>query len=138
MREWHRIALATHFVFRNDMVCVLTYDHEHHRISLFNAHDGSIISNDSIDHIAYAYDNLGSLLGNYCRLKSKGIEPVRTINHGPTISFYYHDPENVMFELQVDNFATREQSNAFFHSQAFCQKPIGVLVEPDDLRTAWE
>lgn len=82
--------------------------------------------------------NLGDLLGNYYRLKSKGIEPVRTINHGPTISFYYRDPENVMLELQVDNFATHEESNAFFHSQGFAENPIGVLVEPDDLRTTWE
>ena len=28
--------------------------------------------------------------------------------------------------------------NAFFHSQGFAENPIGVLVEPDDLRTAWE
>ncbi|PNP97995.1 hypothetical protein A8G00_21280 [Sphingobium sp. SA916] len=138
MTEWYRTVLGTHVVFRNDIVCFLTYDGEHHRIALLNSSHQPADGGGNIDHIAYAYNDLGDLLGNYYRLKRLGIEPVRTINHGPTISFYYRDPENVMIELQVDNFATHEESNAFFHSEAFAQNPIGVLVEPDALRAAWE
>ena len=36
-------------------------------------------------------------------------------------------------ELQVDNFATREEAHEYFRSDAFAKNPLGVMVDPDDL-----
>ena len=36
-------------------------------------------------------------------------------------------------ELQIDNFATAEEGQAWMHSAAFDQNPIGVEYDPDDL-----
>jgi hypothetical protein len=43
-----------------------------------------------------------------------------------------------MLELQVDNFDTLEETTAFFQSEEFAENPIGVFVDPDNLRAAWE
>lgn len=137
MISWYETVLGAKIVFQNAIVCFLTYDDEHHRIALLTTAESGEGGSGNIDHIAYSYSDLGGLLGNYYRLKNLGISPVRTINHGPTISFYYRDPENIKLELQVDNFSTSEESDDFFRSAEFADNPIGVLVEPDALRDAW-
>ena len=138
--RWYETVLGAHVVFRNDLICFMTYDHEHHRIAFIQVPENTDVPEGSgaVDHIAYSYRHLGELLSTYYRLKQRGILPVRTINHGPTISFYYRDPDRLMLELQVDNFETLEETTAFFQSEEFAENPIGVFVDPDSLRAAWE
>jgi catechol 2,3-dioxygenase-like lactoylglutathione lyase family enzyme len=62
-----------------------------------------------------------------------GINPVYSINHGPTTSLYYADPDQNQLEFQVENFDTVEESGKFFFSAAFAENPIGVEFDPDDL-----
>ena len=136
---WYGAVLCAHIVFRNDLLCFMTYDHEHHRIAFIRVStEDALEGSGAIDHVAYAFADLGELLSNYIRLKAIGIEPVRSINHGPTISFYYHDPQLVMIEFQIDNFDTEEGRAAFFSSDEFLVNPIGVVVDPDDLIRQWE
>ncbi len=66
-------------------------------------------------------------------MKERGILPYRTINHGPTLSFYYRDPESNEVELQVDAFPTAAQANAFMQSPAFASNPIGLPVDVEAL-----
>lgn len=138
--DWFEKVIGTKVVFRNNVICFTTYDEEHHRIAFIQLPPEAPLDHGTgtIDHVAYSYNDLGELLSNYYRLKTLGIEPVRTINHGPTISFYYRDPNGVKLELQVDNFATKEEANVFFNSSAFAENPIGVIVDPDKLRADWE
>ncbi len=139
MVRWYQIVLGANLVFRDSLVCFLTYDHEHHRIALLSTGQSHFDNKrSSIDHFAYTYRNLGELLSTYYRLLAEGISPVRTINHGPTISFYYRDPEGLKLELQVDNFDSLEESHAFFKGPEFASNPIGVLINPDQLRQDWE
>ena len=42
--------------------------------------------------MAFTYEKLSELLGNYERLRDRGIKPVWCVNHGPTTSMYYSDP----------------------------------------------
>jgi hypothetical protein len=56
-----------------------------------------------------------------------------SINHGPTTSLYYSDPDGNRVELLVDNFATAEEGQAWMHSPAFERNPIGVAFDPDEL-----
>ena len=59
--------------------------------------------------------------------------PVVTINHGPTTSMYYRDPDGNRVELQIDNFDSVEELKGFFQSDAMRKNPIGVNFNPDEL-----
>lgn len=84
-------------------------------------------------HAAFAYANLGDLLQGYRTLKEQGVAPYRCVNHGPTLSFYYRDPDGNEIEMQVDAFPDSASANAFMRSEAFARNPIGVPVVPEDL-----
>jgi catechol 2,3-dioxygenase-like lactoylglutathione lyase family enzyme len=133
--DWYRTVLGAEIVFRNDRLCFLTYDDEHHRLAVINQPGAAEPSREQagVDHIAFAFRDLGELLATYGRLKAAGILPVRTINHGPTTSFYYRDPDGLRIELQVDNFATVAELKGYFQGADFAQNPIGVLVDPEQL-----
>ena len=72
-------------------------------------------------------------LDNYVRLRGRGIRPFFCVNHGPTTSMYYRDPDGNRVELQIDNFATAEEGQAWMLSPAFDANPIGVTYDPDTL-----
>ena len=67
------------------------------------------------------------------RLKNGGIEPFWCINHGPTTSMYYKDPDANRVELQVDNFPSTDETNRWMQSGEFAANPIGVVYDPDEL-----
>ncbi|MFD2577535.1 VOC family protein [Novosphingobium colocasiae] len=80
-----------------------------------------------VDHVAFSMPDLNDLVAAYKRLKSAGMTPTYSINHGPTTSLYYTDPDGVMVELQVDNIAFPGGARAFFDSKEFTENPIGVF-----------
>ncbi len=59
--------------------------------------------------------------------------PFWCINHGLTISLYYHDPDGNVLETQVDNFDTPEEANNFMASEAFRENPTGNDFDPQKL-----
>lgn len=140
MVEWYKTMLAMHVVLRNDFICFLTYDEEHHRLAIVNIE--GLHAPDAktwgLAHVAYTFRNVGELLSTYRRLKKAGIEPYRPIHHGPTLSMYYRDPDGNSVELQVDCFTTKEETAAYFHSRAFKGNPIGVAFDPETLVAAYE
>jgi catechol-2,3-dioxygenase len=140
MREWYRTVLAARVVFENDYICFLTYDDEHHRVAIVNVPGLHAVDAESwgLAHLAYGYKTLRQLLSTYRRLKGEGILPYRPINHGPTTSLYYRDPDGNNIELQVDNFATKEEAARYFLSEAFRKNPIGVAFDPEELVKAYE
>lgn len=130
---WYCTFFQAEVVFANDFISFLSFDQEHHRIAIgqlpdLREHDSQAAG---IDHVAFSYRDLGDLLYTYKRLQSAGILPFMCLNHGPTTSLYYRDPDSAQVELQVDNFATSQQAQAFFHSEAFARNPIGVPFDPD-------
>jgi hypothetical protein len=68
----------------------------------------------------------------YRQRKSKGIEPFWCINHGITISLYYHDPDKNVLETQVDVFAKSEDASAYMAGPNFEENPIGAEFDPKD------
>lgn len=140
MVDWYTTVLNMRIVQRNDFICFLTYDDEHHRLAIVNI--AGLQAPDprswGLAHVAYTFRNVGELLSTYRRLKAKGIEPYRPINHGPTLSMYYHDPDGNSVELQVDCFKTKAEASAYFHSDAFKSNPIGVDFDPESLVKAYE
>ena len=134
--DWYCTVLGAHVAHASDKVAFLTYDEEHHRIALialqeYPMRDETIRA--GYYHTAFAYDSLAQLLGNYMRLREAGIVPYRAINHGPTVSLYYADPEGNQIELQVDSFPDAEATNAWLRSDAFRRNPIGIEFDPDQM-----
>lgn len=140
MIAWYRCVLNARVVFRNDMLCFLTYDGEHHRVAILNVPDlkEQDQATNRLAHLAYSYNEMGDLLATYKRLKLAGILPFRPINHGPTVSLYYKDPDGTAIELQVDAFESKEEAEQFMLSDDFRKNPIGVTIDPDALLAAWE
>jgi len=127
MIEWYERVLGAHIAFRNDFIAFLTYDDEHHRVALVKAPE------PGVEHVAFTYESLTALVDTYTRLRDSGVTPYWTIDHGPTTSMYYRDPDGNQIELQVDNFPDAEALHAFFHSETFAANPIGVDFDPEDL-----
>jgi hypothetical protein len=121
--------------FESDDIAFLAYDDEHHRIALIRVPDLAPQPKGitGVHHFAFTYDSLRDLLGNYVRLRELGIVPAWGVNHGPTTSLYYADPEGNYVECQVDNFLTVEEAGKFFFTTDFEANPIGVDLDPDDL-----
>jgi len=138
--EWYATVLNARVAFRNDFIAFLTYDDEHHRVAVIKAPDSppSDPAAAGVHHIAYTYADLGELLSTYRRLKASGIEPARCINHGPTTSMYYRDPDGLRVELQIDNFATMDEAHAYFTGPDFAENPIGVIFDPEELIRDYE
>ena len=135
MIAWYETVLAARVVHRDDMLAFLTYDDEHHRIAIARIpglEDGSQMAAGT-DHIAFTYEDLGDLLNTWARLRAEGIEPYWCLNHGPTTSMYYKDPDGNRIEFQVDNFGSVEEGSRWMRTDAFASNPIGVVFDPDDL-----
>jgi catechol 2,3-dioxygenase-like lactoylglutathione lyase family enzyme len=132
-RDWYTTVLGAKVVFDNGKITLLTYDDEHHRIAIINGprltDRGENVA--SVAHIAFTYRGLDALLATYTRLKATGILPWRAINHGPTVSLYYRDPDGTQVELQIDVFATVEEANEFLASDIFAENPVGVPFDPN-------
>jgi catechol-2,3-dioxygenase len=132
---WYKTVLCAKTAFSDGALAFLSYDEEHHRIAVLNIPglapqaDGRV----GMHHMAFTYDALADLVGTYERLDKLGIRPVTCINHGPTTSMYYTDPDGNQVELQIDNYPTVEAAGEFFYSPAFAKNPIGVDFEPSEL-----
>ena len=104
MREWYLAVLGGEVVHENPHLCFLAYDDEHHRIALLNF--GPLAKKGEADvglhHFAFTFASLGELLGSYERLKGQDIAPHWCVNHGPTTSLYYRDPDGNGVELYRD------------------------------------
>lgn len=133
--DFYKVLLCVHLTYSNDFVSFLTYDEEHHRIAVLNASglQDQQRGMAGVHHVAFTYDSLSDLIANYERARLHGIDPVWCTNHGPTTSLYYRDPDGNQIELQVENFATVEESMAFLHSAEFAENPIGVDFDPEEL-----
>ncbi len=139
MVSWYCTVLEASIVFADAMLTFITYDDEHHRAAFVNLPQLTDLDPMAagVDHVAFTYASLGDLLHTWERLRAAGIEPVWCINHGPTTSMYYRDPDGTRVELQIDNFPGHEELDAWFHSGAFARNPIGVEFDPSVLAERW-
>ncbi len=137
---WYQTVVSMEMVHRAEKLAFLTFDEENHRIALIETPVASDAPPGApgLDHVAYTFDTLGNLLASYKRLKAKGILPVWTINHGPSTSMYYRDPDGNRVELRIDNFASEQELKGWMQSAAFEANPIGVGFDPDRLVDRYE
>ena len=145
MRTWYCRVLDGRVIYENPHLSFVTYDDEHHRVAF--ADFGPLAPKDTttielgqkpteqpgLHHVAFTFGSMGDFLDNYVRLRGLGIRPFFCVNHGPTTSMYFKDPDGNRIELQIDNFATAEEGQEWMTSPAFAQNPIGVEYDPDQL-----
>lgn len=139
--RWYELVLGAHSVFRNPMLAFLTYDDEHHRLALVNVGESAPEAPrgaPGLEHVAFTYASLDDLLATYRRLDAAGIRPAWCVNHGPTTSMYYEDPDGHQVELQVDNFASADELVAWFRTGDFAANPIGTPFDPALLLARYE
>jgi len=132
-RNWFLTVLDARVVFENEMLCFMTYDSEHHRVVLaLDPEYKPDEKTNGIHHLSFTYESIADLFDTYERLKTEGITPHWCINHGPTLSMYFHDPMNNQIELQIDTMSA-ELAMAFVESDVFRKNPIGITFDPDEL-----
>lgn len=85
-----------------------------------------------LHHMQLRCPDLPQLFERYERLKSVGVMPHRTANHGPGTSFYYRDPDGNVVELSANNFATLQAYQAYFTSASYRRNPSGIEIDADE------
>ncbi|EHY60044.1 hypothetical protein HRR83_006402 [Exophiala dermatitidis] len=135
MIEFYTTFLGGTVTYGNSFLSFITYDEEHHRIAIAGLPDTAPKQPAScgLEHIAFSYPTLADLLLAYRQRKARGILPFWSINHGPTTSLYYRDPDGNKLETQVDNFDTAREATIFMESKYFDENPIGTDFDPEDL-----
>ncbi|KAF2159830.1 hypothetical protein M409DRAFT_29640 [Zasmidium cellare ATCC 36951] len=135
MPSFYKTFLGGHAIFENEMLSFQTYDEEDHRIGIM-AMPGVGPKNPAtsgLEHISFCYRSLTELATSYLQRKANGIEPFWCVNHGPSTSVYYKDPDGNVLETEVENFESVEQSIAFVGSEAYQINPIGVDFDMEEL-----
>ena len=139
MVQWYRTVLNARVVAQAPHMAFLSYDDEHHRIAIVNTPHASPRdpNAEGLDHLSFTYGSLAELLSTYARLKAVGIEPFCPVNHGPTTSLYYNDPDGFRVELQIDNLPMGT-AQEFVDSPEGQANVVGVLIDPEELLRRYE
>ena len=128
--------LDAHVVFaKPGLLSFITYDDEHHRLGISAIHGEAVSATaltTGLSHLAFTFDNVRDMLVQYVKMRDLGTKPVFNVNHGPTLSFYYQDPDGNGVELLVDRFKTFQESQDFI-DQNFDRNPVGIACDPEDL-----
>ena len=134
MVTYYTTFLGGQVIYENEMLAFISYDDEHHRIAILGVPGTQPKQKAScgLEHIAFTFDSLSTLLLSYRQRKQKGIPPLWPVNHGPTTSIYYRDPDGNMIETQVDNFDDPDAATDFMKSKHFAENPIGTDFDPED------
>ncbi len=135
LADWYCTVLEAEVALANPLIRFLTYDEEHHRIAIAHMPGLSPASrrHAGLDHVAFTYRSADDLFATYERLRDRGITPYWCINHGPTLSFYYRDPDGNQVELQIDLQANVAATNEWVATSDFATNPLGVKFVPEDL-----
>ena len=147
MKDWYRDVLHAHVVYEGHNLCFLTFDEEHHRIAIIEAPDklepkqigaNGLHTSAGMHHVSYTFASLENLLERYAELKTKEIGPAVCFQHGVTTSMYYADPDSNLVELQIENFATPAEADAYMHGAEYDAFPNGPGYSPEALLAAFQ
>ncbi len=138
LRDWYSKVLDAHVVYENEFLAFLTFDEEHHRLAIAQlpAPQPRTPMTVGLAHSAYTFPDLWGLLTKHAELKESGIVPHVPVQHGPTTSLYYRDPDGNTVELQIDNFAMAEAATEYMRGPEFASDPFGPTFDPDAMFAA--
>ncbi len=83
-----------------------------------------------LHHMQLRHASLDHLFSRYEALRAQGITPMRSYNHGPGTSFYYHDPDGNTVELSSANFINEDDYLAYFRSESYAKNISGIEIDP--------
>jgi catechol 2,3-dioxygenase len=136
MLEWYRNVVGMEITCSPTVLPghFVSNDGAHHRMSFFHLPGmkaEAVRDAACVNHIAFDYPSINALLETWERLKDLGIMPHSTVDHGPTYSLYYFDPDGNNVELLTDAFGDQEKSMAFFReNEDFHRNPMGKEIDP--------
>lgn len=135
MEQFYVTFLGGRVAHSDKVLSFISYDEEHHRIALIAlpGKGPKVSSSYGLEHIAFSFPTLSDLLLSYRQRMARGISPIWCVNHGPTTSIYYKDPDGNVLETQVDNFDTSEEATEFMSTEEFASNPIGTDFDPEDM-----
>jgi catechol 2,3-dioxygenase-like lactoylglutathione lyase family enzyme len=135
MFAFYKTFLGGEVPFDNGELGFIRYDDEHHRVAIAQVPGTTPKDPTSAGlwHVAFTYRSLSDLLKAYAQRKQHGILPSWCVNHGPTTSIYYLDPDNNQIETQIDNFEVPTDADAYMRGPSYGENPIGVNFDPDKL-----
>jgi catechol-2,3-dioxygenase len=135
MANFYKTFLGGEATYENEFLSFITYDDEHHRVAIAGVPGTGpkTFKTSGLEHIAFTFDTLDDLAKAYSQRKQHNIFPIWSVNHGPTTSIYYADPDGNQIETQVDNFDNVKDASTFMASSEFAENPIGVDFDPEDL-----
>ncbi len=118
MIGWYHTVFGARIVHEDPKLAFLTWDEESHRMALVKvprllrylfplARMRRKVY--GVDHLGFTIRSLEQLLSTYERLKKAGITPVWSINHGPTTSLYYEDPDGIGWNSRPRTFPRRRK-----------------------------
>ena len=99
------VGFVVHLNYENPHLSFVTYDDEHHRVAFIDfgpLAEREVGGSDlryrptdqpGLHHVAFTFEAMGEFVDNYVRLRDAGIRPFFCVNHGPTTSMYYRDPD---------------------------------------------
>jgi catechol-2,3-dioxygenase len=135
MFQFYKVFLGAEEAFNNGELGFLRYDDEHHRIAIAGLPNTlpKDPTSSGLWHVAFTFDSLEDLLKAYVQRKAHGILPSWCVNHGPTTSMYYFDPDGNQIESQIDNYDDPLDADQYMRSSSYKENPIGVNFDPEVL-----
>lgn len=73
----------------------------------------------------------GILCERYRRLRRDGVQPHRAMDHGPSTSFYYRDPDGNVVEIAAGNFSSGDRMLESFTKESYRRNPGGDPIDPE-------
>lgn len=139
LMQWYIDLLDGEVTYDSPGFKAMTYDSEHHRIGFV-----TLVEDKQQDrtqpgllHLAYTYPGIHALLRQYERMRDLGHKPVVAVDHGPTLSLYYRDPDGGNAECFVDRFSA-EQAIEFMKSPLYLQNFVGYDIDLEDMLARME
>jgi catechol-2,3-dioxygenase len=115
----------------------LTLDHPYQQvIGIFDVPEAQRPA--GVGHAGLHHFQLGDaspevLTLRHARLKRLGIAPFRAVDHGPSTSLYYRDPDANVVEIAAPNHVRVEDFLDALRSPTFQKNPSGLPVDPETM-----
>ena len=85
-----------------------------------------------LHHLQLGHGSFDELFDRYDGLKQANILPSETWNHGVSTSFYYHDPDGNLAEMNCVNFATEAEFFGYFETDAYKSNVSGIAIDVEE------
>ncbi len=116
----------------------LTCGEMHHNLALFKAPAGVQPRQKGqigLNHFAFKVENYQALQQAHQRLSAANAVIDRAVDHGMSLSVYFHDPDGIMMELFCDTFDTQAEGLAFMKATPGQAKPFDLTAAAPALPT---